>query len=229
MLNEKTSNTILTEGKKVLITTEKNKEEGIIVEKKDKPRGSSSTHTIYKVKTHNGQIKWVSAASLETVDTDQHLQSEGIGVLWPQPVLLPEYKKLLYDEKDTMRTYKEPSTVNISAEEVFKMFYNLQIEARPHCVEEIKEVIKGFKEIFLYSVHTCILYKEERAYYEEYLYPNTSKILHTYGITHVLRMLLILRRILPSLNLPKENIEHMGEYFKHFLVFLQTHKASLIK
>lgn len=229
MLNEKTTNTILTEGKKVLITTETLKEAGVIVEKKDKPRGSSNTHTIYKVKTQSGQIKWVSAASLKTIDTNTHAESAGIGIVWPQTVLLPEYKNLLYDEKVAMRTYKEPSPTNMPAEEIFKLFYNSQIQIKPHCVEEIKEAIKGFKEIFLYCVHTCVLYKEERAYYEEYLYPNTAKILQTYGITHVLRMLLILRRVLPSLNLMKENAEYMGEYIKLFLAFLQSHKDSLIE
>ncbi|KAI5192161.1 hypothetical protein NEMIN01_1854 [Nematocida minor] len=227
MLNEKTAKTILTEGKKVLITTEALKEMGVILEKKDKPRGVSNVHTIYKVKTVSGQTKWVSAASLETVDTALLGEATGLGVAWPKIVLPPAYRDLLTEEKNAMRSYKEPPSGRMSAEEVFNLFYDVQAEQRPHCVEEIKEAVKGFKEMFLYSVHTCILYKEERAYYEEYLYPATSKILQTYSLTHILRMLLIIRRIMPTLNLTKEHAEYIGEYIKLFIVFLQTHQESL--
>ncbi|KAH9386953.1 mortality factor 4-like protein 1 [Nematocida major] len=228
MLNEKTAKTILTEGKKVLVVTDSLKELGIILEKKDKPVGASSILTIYKVKTAGGQTKWVPSTALEAADSSVLEEGSELGAPWPKIELSEEYQELLMCEKAAMAAYKEPLPVEISADEIFSLFYSAQLEQKPHSIEEIKEVVKGFKEIFLYTVHTCILYKEERAFYEEYLYPKTTKILQTFGLTHVLRMLLVLHRVQASLGLSKEYIEYMGEYIKVFLQFLQTQQSHLL-
>ncbi|EIJ87752.1 hypothetical protein NEPAR06_0615 [Nematocida parisii] len=228
MLNEKTAKTVLTEGKKVLIVRGTEKEAGVILEKKEKETESSNVITIYKVKTNTGVIKWVSLSALELLDTSLLSEETDFEIIWPRIDLLPSYQELLIQEKESMAMYKEPPAISLSADEIFSMFYDAQISAKQQCAEEIKEVVKGFKEIFLYCVHTCILYKEERAFYEEYLYPKTTKILQTYGITHILRMLLILRRIHSTLNLSREHMEYIGEGIRTFLLFLQTHEIFLI-
>ncbi|KAI5162094.1 mortality factor 4-like protein 1 [Nematocida ausubeli] len=228
MFNEKTAKTILTEGKKVLITTNAQKEIGIILEKKEKATESANTITIYKVKTAAGLIKWVSLAALETLDTSIMSEETDLEIVWPKITLSSAFQELLVQEKETMPLYKEPPAVNLSADEIFTMFYNSEVYIKQQSVEEIKEILKGFKEVFLYCVHTCILYKEERAFYEEYLYPKTTKILQTYGLTHILRMLLIMRRVQPTLNLSREHMEYMGECIRSFLFFLQMHESSLL-
>ncbi|KAI5181965.1 hypothetical protein NEOKW01_2113 [Nematocida sp. AWRm80] len=210
------------------------KEKGLIIERKERQKTKTKSHSMYKIKTMGGNIKWVSESSIYKIEPEQESEKTERPTIilshvpWPRLILSSKYRQILVQEKSQMHKYKRPAKPSMSAKEIFTYFYNETIKEKPQLTEEIKEAVQGLKELFLHSVHTQILYKQERAYYIANLAMDPSSILDTYGLTHILRMMLSLRQIQAQIRLGKEYMDHAGDYLKLFISFLECKQEMLL-
>jgi len=213
------------EGQNVLVSIDLRKEKGFIIEKKEKIRNNAKPVPLYKVKTITGITKWVTDIALEPLH-DPSAQAASISSSLQASakiVLSDALKEILL--KDKNRVALAPK-VKVPAEKIFDMYLVSQSALKPHSVEEIKEAVLGLKEMFVFFVHTSLLAKEERLYYEKNLYSNPDKVLKAYGIGHILRMLASFHRIQQKLQATPDVLEHIIEYLKSFTSFLETNCAQ---
>ncbi|OAG31177.1 mortality factor 4-like protein 1 [Nematocida displodere] len=220
------------EGMTVFITTETIKEKAIIIEKKDKMRGSTKLSPIYKIKTLNGLVRWIPESNIQLYEetcTAPPAPAQPLVHPWPKLSLMTPLREILFEEKRQMQTYTEP-VFSVSADEIFNMFFEYGREIKPHCAEEIKEATLGLKELFLFTTHTRALYPEERPHYTKHLYPQGElAILKAYGLPHILRMILVLPEIHSKLELSNDLSAYILDYVKAFIEFLEDNYTKMIQ
>ncbi|KAI5186787.1 hypothetical protein NEHOM01_1707 [Nematocida homosporus] len=290
------------EGKVVVVTMDGVSERGVIVERKEKVRGSMKVSAIYRVKMFSGALKWVPESALGEVEEER----VKIGLGWPRLCLFSVFRDLLLKERsvldknkivfnclglnrdsnmyldgvgmcmslDSNSSSSSNSSSNMSNKrescenndnlkdnpsrdnprdnlssngmgedevvvravyasgnsvgKILGLFEVALMELRPQGVEEVKEGVKGLMELFLFAVHTLILYREERMVYEKELYPDSDKILKYYGLTHLLRMLLVLPQLQGKIVGEAEHFEHAGEYLKALNDYLESNYTLFV-
>lgn len=216
------------EGAMVIVSSDLHKEKGLVIEKKDKMRGTTKLSPVYKVKMMNGNTQWVPEAVLQEMNSS-FVEESAPMVPWPKIYLSQSFKEILLQERREIKENVRKPNEKLSVREIFEMFGKYQTAAKPQNTEEIKEAVKGLKELFLFSVHTNILYKEEIEVYEKELYPDAEKILETYGLTHILRMLLSAQTIQKKIQCASEHSNHAMEYLKSFINFLDNNQKLVLE
>ncbi|KAI5171489.1 hypothetical protein NEFER03_0811 [Nematocida sp. LUAm3] len=228
MQSREPAHVLFPDGKFVWVHAEAQREKALVIEKKEKVRGTTKLSPLYKVKTISGNIQWVPEASLEEIKEEEKDMPPAYSS-FSRVSLSFAFRELLVKEPSLLNKRVSSFPDQISANHIFNLFFEAQRDSRPHCIEEIKEAVEGLKELFLFSVHTSILYKEERPYYLTELHPNTEKILEACGLTHILRMFLVLPELQGSFQGTPEAFEQAIEYIKLFLLFLENNHHILLK
>lgn len=205
------------------------KEEGIVIDKKEKTRGNIKLSPLYKIKTVSGSMRWVSETALSTAYSTQHCIENGANSIpWPFFPISPTLKEILKKEKATMRAYIRPPKYKMSAEMIFEQFHRETKEKKTYGPEEEKEVICGLKELFLYTLHTFCLYKEEHSYYKTKAYPEGPEhILQTYGLPQIIRFIVSLYRLEEKVELSVDFAGYLIEYLKLFVDFIERNHTSM--
>lgn len=143
----------------------------------------------------------------------------------------PEFvKEILREDRRRMcaeSTSLPPGPV-LEINAILHMFSKSLLKKRPPALEEIKEVERGFADLFVFALEKLCLYKCERDHFLAHVLPGgPDSVLRSYGLVHLLRALVAFPKIRDSLDMDAETAEYISEYILLFFSFIEKNLDSL--